>query len=252
MTCAAFSEGRTLIHRLDVRVRVLAGVAFSVLVAISHRPAVAGAALAVSAGAVLVARLPIRQTLKRLAALNVFMLALAVMLPWGAGGDALFSIGGVGYSADGLRQAAGIALKANAIVLTLTAMLSTAHLVALGHAMAQLAVPDKLVHLFFFTVRYNNVLHHEYQTLRRTMKVRCFRARFDVHTWRTFGSLVGMLLIKSFDRSQRILAAMKCRGFRGRFPAIDQVALAGRDVVFAAMTVVALCVLACMEWLWTV
>ena len=252
MTCAAFSQGRTIIHRLDVRVRILAGFAISVLVAISHSPAVGATALMLSVVAVGLARLPVLQTLKRLVAVNGFMIALAVMLPWGAGGDVLFSVGGANYAIDGLRRAGEIALKAYAIILTLTAMLSTAHLVTLGHGMGRLGLPGNLVHLFFFTVRYNSVLHHEYSALRRTLKVRCFRARFNVHTWRTVGSMVGMLLIKSFDRSQRILAAMKCRGFRGQFHAIDRLALTWRDAAFATMTMGSLCVLAYMEWIWIV
>ena len=41
------------------------------------------------------------------------------------------------------------------------------------------------------------------------------------HSYRTFGYLVGMLLVRSFDRSERVLAAMKCRGFRGQYWLLD-------------------------------
>ena len=39
--------------------------------------------------------------------------------------------------------------------------------------------PDKLTHLFLFTVRYLGVLHHEYQRLLSAMRVRAFRPRMS-------------------------------------------------------------------------
>ena len=54
------------------------------------------------------------------------------------------------------------------------------------------------------------------------------------------GHLVGMMLVRAIERSERILGAMKCRGFSGRLLLLQDFALTGRDRVFgAAMT--ALC-----------
>ena len=64
-----------------------------------------------------------------------------------------------------------------------------------------------------FMVRYFDVLGREYARLRAAMRVRCFRPAMNGHSYRMFGYLVGMLLVRSFDRSERVLAAMKCRGF---------------------------------------
>jgi cobalt/nickel transport system permease protein len=65
------------------------------------------------------------------------------------------------------------------------------------------------------------------------MKVRAFRPRMDRHTYRTYGYLVGMLLVRSLERSERIVAAMKCRGFRGRFYLLEHFAFSRRDAWFA-------------------
>ena len=67
------------------------------------------------------------------------------------------------------------------------------------------------------SVRYISVLEDEYVRIRRAMKARAFVARSNVHTWRTFGWLVGMLLVRSFERSRRVSNAMRCRGFNGSF-----------------------------------
>ncbi len=68
-----------------------------------------------------------------------------------------------------------------------------------------------------FTVRYIAVFEREYQRLRQAMRSRAFRPRLNRHTLRTFGYLVGMLLVRAMERSERIQQAMRCRGFAGRF-----------------------------------
>jgi cobalt/nickel transport system permease protein len=96
------------------------------------------------------------------------------------------------------------------------------------------------VHLFLFTVRYIAVLGREYQRLRTAMKARGFRMRCDLHTWRSIGYLFGMLLVRSLERSERILAAMRCRGFQGDFHPLTPVGTPGwRDYAFAGGALIA-------------
>ncbi|AKH19137.1 cobalt ECF transporter T component CbiQ [Sedimenticola thiotaurini] len=154
---------------------------------------------------------------KRLLAMEGFMILLLVMLPFSIPGESLISLGPFSASVEGLQRALGIVLKANTIVILLMALVGTLEPVVLGHALGQLRLPDKLIHLFLFTVRYIGVLFEEYRRLRLAMRARAFVAGSNRHTWQTFGWLVGMLLLRSLKRSERILAAMKCRGFNGRF-----------------------------------
>ena len=177
------------------------------------------------------------------------MLLLWLILPFTTYEPALFHIGPLSVMKAGVELAAAITLKANAIVLALTVFLGTLEVTTLGHALVHLRVPEKLAHLFLFTVRYIDMLHHEYHRLRAAMKVRCFRPRMNRHTYRTYGYLVGMLLVKSLDRSDRIVAAMKCRGFRGRFYVLDHFKFRGRDALFGALALATLAVLAWVEWM---
>jgi len=248
VVCEAFLEADTFVHRLDPRVRVVAALALAVLVAVSGRLVVPGAALALAIGLAVAARLPAGATLKRLAGLNVFVLVLAAVLPLSVPGPAAFAVGPLAFSGAGLLQAAAIALKANAILLAVTALLSTMELSDLGHALHHLRLPDKLVHLLLFSVRYIEVLRHEYGRLLRAMRVRGFRPRTNRHTYRTIGYLVGMLLVRSVDRSERILAAMKCRGFKGRFYLLDHFRIRPSDTAFAAAAGLVLLALGWVEW----
>lgn len=241
-------HGDTCIHRLDPRARLLACAALTALVAVARQPAATGSALAIAAVLAGMARLPLVPTLKRLAAVNVFMALVIATLPLSIPGTALFEVGPAAFSREGLVRAIEITLKANAIVLYITALLATVEVPRLGHALGRLRLPRKLVQLFMFMVRYSHLLQREHARLASAMRVRCFRARLSRHALRSLGYLIGMLLVRSFDRSQRTLAAMKCRGFQGRYYALDDLALGRRDVVFSAACALALLALGWAEW----
>ncbi len=51
------------------------------------------------------------------------------------------------------------------------------------------------------------------------MQVRGFRRRTSLETLRVMGNFLGMLFVRSFERTHRVYAAMQARGYQGRFPA---------------------------------
>jgi cobalt/nickel transport system permease protein len=71
--------------------------------------------------------------------------------------------------------------------------------------------------------------------MRRAITIRSFQAKTNLHTYRTYAYLVGMLLVRSFDHSQRIYKAMLCRGFTGNFPIISHFELKRRDIIFGIL-----------------
>lgn len=236
------------IDRIDPRSRIVTAAAFSVLVTLLTALPALGAALGAAVVAALAARQRPLTVLRRMLPLNVFVLFLVVLLPLGVEGTPVFRMGSLAYSREGLVLAAAITLKANAVVLALIVLLGTLDTATLAHALAHLHVPEKLIHLLAFTVRYLDVLGRERRQLATAMKVRGFRPGMNRHTLRTYGYLVGMLLVRSVDRAERIAAAMKCRGFRGRFYLLDHFAFSWRDVAFAVLVVAMLAGLILAEW----
>lgn len=209
--------GHSWLTQRDPRTRVIVAVSVSlVVVSLTHLPLLAVALAGAVSMALAVGLRPL-PLLKRMAALEGFMLIVLLFLPFTTPGTPLFQWGPLTATQDGLLLAARIVLKANTVVLTLLALVGTLEPVVLGHTLARLGVPKKLCHLFLFTVRYIGVLHEEYQSLRRAMRARAFAPGSNFHTWRSLGNLLGMLLVRSLERSQRVMAAMKCRGFDGHF-----------------------------------
>jgi len=168
-------------------------------------------------------------------AMDLFIVFLLVMLPFTTPGTPMFTLFGLPASEQGFFHALKVGLKANATVLCLLSMIGTMSASTLGHALAHLKVPEKLVHLLLFTVRYLDVIGQEFKRMRRAMQARAFVMGTNWHTWRSVGYLIGMLLVRSLERSERIMAAMKCRGFKGRFYLLDQMTLARLDYQAAAV-----------------
>jgi cobalt/nickel transport system permease protein len=222
------------IQHVDPRARIVAALLASLIVAASQRFSVLALGLAAAIAAAAFSGLSARTVLRRMLPLNLLLAALLLALPWTTAGTPLWEIGRLEFSREGLLLGTAILLKGNAIVLLLLALVGSMDSTTLGHALSHFRVPDKLTHLLLFTVRYLDLLHGEYHRLRSAMKVRGFRPRLDRHTYRSFGYLAGMLLVRSFERSERIVAAMKCRGFRGRFYLLDHFAFSRRDLPFCA------------------
>jgi len=207
----------SLIDNVDPRVRLVTALFVSVTVAICNHFFSVGIALLAALCLVGFVGLAIKQVVKRLVELNFFMLFLVAILPLSVAGTPLFEWGFFFYSREGLQKALLIAFKANTIMITITGLAATLEPAIFGKAMHLLGVPTKLVHIFLFMVRYLDLIGDEYQRLRNAMKLRAFQPSSDMHTLRSYGNLIGMVLVRSLERSDAILAAMKCRGFNGRF-----------------------------------
>lgn len=222
----------SVIDRLDPRVRTVCAIAAALFPLFLSDLRVLLLTLGLVLALVLYERPDLGALGKRMLAVNVFMATLLLLLPWSVPGETLFAVGRLTYSREGLSQALAILLKGNAIVLAITALLGTLEPVRFAHALERLKAPSKLILLYLFTVRYIAVLEEEYGQLRRAMAIRAFRPRLDLHTLRSIGYLVGMLLVRALDRSERVQKAMKCRGFAGRFHTHEHFRVGRLDGVF--------------------
>ena len=243
-----FASVDSLIHHLDPRVKIVLVFLFSVVVAVSTRFVVLVSALALGVCVTWLARVPIKGLLRRLAPVNMLIIFLWFFLPFTVEGEPLFSVGPLVGTHEGVLYAARISIKSNVIMIMLIALVASTSILTLGHAMHELRVPKKIVHLFFFTYRYIHVIHREYLRLVNAMKVRGFRPGTNMHTYKTFAYLVGMILVRSSDRAQRVHNAMLCRGFRGNLYSLSEFSLKARDVISLILMLALILVLGVLEW----
>jgi len=227
-----FAEGSSFLHRLDPRVKLITFIPYVFTIALMRDINGPAAGLFISASMITFAGIGFRKLLGRLVVINTFIFMLWIFLPVSFPGQPVFSIFSLTATREGFLYTLSITLKANAIFLATIAILGTSGVNSLAHALVHFKIPDKLVYLFFFFYRYISVLHEEYGRLKNAMAIRSFQPGTNIHTYRTYGYLVGMLLVRSYERSQRIYKAMLCRGSNGKFHIISHFKLKKGDILF--------------------
>jgi cobalt/nickel transport system permease protein len=212
--------------------KLLSAFIFSICVSLLGNIAAACAACLVSLLLILLFRLPWRRLLKILLPVNFFFLFLWIMLPLSifapgsgqepgfASGQAvlLFNLGPFYFYQSGLLLAALITLKGNAIAAMLLALAGTSGISENCRALRRLHVPEKLVMLLLITHSNLGLLAQEAKVIRQAAKLRGFTPRTSPSGYRTLAWLVGLLLVRAWQRAKRVEEAMLLRGFNGRFP----------------------------------
>ena len=119
------------------------------------------------------------------------------------------------------------------------ALVGTMTFATLGYALDHLHISGKLVHLFLLTYRYIFVIEQEYQRLLRAARMRSFRPGTNMHSYKTYAYIIGMLFVRASARARRVHQAMICRGFKGRFYCMQEFRWAGYDrLFFTLMTLI--------------
>jgi cobalt/nickel transport system permease protein len=220
------------LSRLDPRWKLAAITLSGLVAAVVHTPRGAVAALAGALMLAVVSRLPWRWCVLRLAPILLFVAVFAVpviFLPTKAG--PVWQFGSATLSVFGAETALVLLCKAAALVLLALVVLATAPLDATLKAAHALRVPGLLVQLTLLSYRYLFVLADELGRLRIAVRVRGYRNRANLHSYRTIGAVTGALLVRGWERGDRVGHAMRCRGFDGRFRSLSEFRTTAADVL---------------------
>ncbi len=134
----------------------------------------------------------------------------------------------------GLFSLTSILLKSISSVTTLIALMATTPLDKLANQLAKMHVPALFLSQLIFTYRYLGTLLSESSRMFLAYHLRSKTSKGI--RLADSGSFLGSLLLRSFDRAERIYAAMKCRGFDARFPVIPTRPLSRDDWQYGLIT----------------
>ena len=236
----ADTGGGSLLHRWDVRCKIVTILIYSFIIASLRHLTPALVAIGISFLILVIARVSFSKVILRLLAITGFFSMFLVVMPFSVPvhhGDTVLIFSGMdwlGFNLRGLRLAATIAAKAVAIALLMEPLLSTAPLPVTLHGLSRLGVPEMIGQMVLLSNRYLHVFRHEARRMSSGMQVRGFRKRTNLVTLRAVGNFIGMLFVRSFERTERVFDAMRARGYRGRFPEPAELRLRTRDLILAA------------------
>ncbi len=225
MTEEDFSCGNTLFHKRDARVKIIAAVTLSLVLALNSSISAAFAGLLVGATMLAFSKPTVSILIKRMGLVNIFTLFLWFTLPLTYQGD----------SFTGVQITTLITLKTNAIFCCFLALIATSSAVSLGHGLGQLGLPAKFTFLLLFSYRQLFIIRKEYSRLQRAAQLRGFIPKNTLHTYKTYSHLFGMTLVKSWNRADCIHQAMILRGFKGKLIPLARTTLCTADYIFLAL-----------------
>ncbi|MBY6088744.1 cobalt ECF transporter T component CbiQ [Maritimibacter alkaliphilus] len=203
----------------DLRLRLVAVLGVLILLSSLTHP---GAGLVwLCAAALLVLADPAPFPWRRLLHLEAFLVLLLITLPLTMPGTPVLELWGLSASHEGLARALLVAAKVTAAMLVLTVAFARVEPVRLGQALRGLRCPESLVRLLLGVVRYLGLIRSEAARLQEAMRMRSFAPRSTLHTWRSYGNLIGMVLLRAMARADRVEEAMRLRGYSGRVPVTD-------------------------------
>jgi len=203
------------INRWDPRVKLVAlGLLIFSIALLKTIPA-AIVAIIFAVIILVISALPYHFIMHGLSFVLVFLIPFFLIMPFTYPGEASFSLLGLPFAWEGLRLATLIFIKALSIVLLTFSIFGSSRFDVSMMAMQKMKFPKTIIQMLLFTYRYTFVFLEEMKCMHTSMKVRGFIARTDVKTLKIFGHFVGTLLVRSFERTERVFNAMLAKGYQG-------------------------------------
>lgn len=212
-------HGHSPVHCAPAHLKVVTLVAFMLLVVatpIGWWPAFTAYALLV-VGVIVLSGVPFGYLLPRMVVELPFVV-FAVLLPFVATGPRV-DVLGVTVSEPGLVAAGALLAKGTIGVASALTLAATTEPDALLRGLQRLRVPDVLVQIAGFMVRYLDVVTGDLRRMTTAMRSRGCDPRSPRH-WPALARSLGALFIRSYERGERVHLAMVSRGYTGTLPEV--------------------------------
>lgn len=236
-----YIDGRSAVHQLDARVKLVLTVAFILCASLLPVGAwFALLALTVFVWAAIIASGIGLLTILRRALVALPFLLVVVTIIFSIPGQPIFRVplGFVTLTATdaGLMRFLTIVWKSWISVQAALLLTATTHFLEVLRALRALRLPKIMVTILSFMYRYLFIMVDEAQ---RLMRARACRSAAEdgkgggslIWRARVTGRLVGTLFLRAFERSERVYVAMLSRGYMGEIRSLSSSVLPRRDLL---------------------
>ena len=220
----------TPMHRVDARAKAVVTF-FFVAVVMSfpvHKVSALTPFLLFPMALVALGRIPARVILSKILLAAPFALVVGIFNPFIDRQP--FTVIGPFTVTGGWMSFASIMLRFVLTVGAALALVACTGMNRLGAGLGRLGVPRVFVVQLLFLYRYLFVVADEGGKMFRSVELRSERAR--PLRLRTYGSLIGTLLLRSMDRAERVYRAMVARGFDGEIRVLQRSSFRWTDFWF--------------------
>lgn len=221
----------TFVHRIHPLVKLLTTVIYLTVVVSFNRYEIIGLLppLLYPVLVITLAELPLRPILKRMLLAAPFVVGIGILNP--VFDHQVFMVGGLTMS-RGWITFFSVFLKCVLTVSAALLLIATTGMDKLASALRMLRIPRLFVLQLLLTYRYISVLMEEVSRILMAYSMRSPQQK-GIHP-RVWGSLIGQLILRTFERAQRVYLAMCLRGFTGEYNTGGHVRVTARDLAYLA------------------
>lgn len=227
--------GNSAFYELDPRGKIIGLIFFIVVVALLQTSVLLMISLIYVVSLLAIANVPFSHLVRR------YLLSLPFIV---------FAAFGMYVSKD-MSSSMSIFLRVSTCVLALLLLSTTTAFFDLLKALQRLKCPRLFVALLMFTYRYFFTLTGELHRMTIARRARGFlggRHLLDRRAMRVFAFTAGMLLVRAYERGNRIYNALLARGYDGTFKTMKQLQFKSQDYVFCITLSTMSVLLICIEW----
>ena len=179
----------------------------------------------------------------------ILLFTLSIVISLTVPGNILTKLSFLSISRQGVRLSLLISLRAISAALLVFPMLGTTRFYLTLKALQKIKIPAQLIQLLMFTYRYIFFFLDEERRVFIGATSRGWVRKTNLSSLKTIGSLVGMLLVHSFERTERIRDAMVSRGYNGRVKTLDEFTLSAKDFIKASLIIAIALLLNLFRWI---
>jgi len=161
-----------------------------------------------------ISRLPWLFLRQRLRYPGWFLLGIVIFLPFIAGETVLWEWGAVSLRLEGCLAVILISVRFFCILVVALILFGTAPFLIMIKAMGQLGLPLVVGDMMLLSYRYLTEFGDRLKTLKIASRLRGFNGkRFTWRQMQTLAALMGTLLVRTYEQSERVYQAMGLRGY---------------------------------------
>jgi cobalt/nickel transport system permease protein len=210
-------HGHSPVHRAPAHLKVVALLGFMLTVVATPREwfPVFGVYFAVVLGVIALSRVPLGYIGRRMV-IELPFVVFALLMPFVATGPRV-DVLGLSLSEAGLLAGWGLLAKGTLGVMTGLTLAATTEPRDLLVGLERLRMPQQLVQIIGFMIRYLDVVTDEMRRMRIARESRGFSG-VGLRAWPVYARTAGALFIRSYERGERVHLAMLSRGYTGATP----------------------------------
>lgn len=203
----------SLLHRWNAKDKLLGLGALILAFSAVRQLAMLPAMVAVTVLFFMASRLPLHLWRDRLKLPGFFLISMLLWLPFN-GETAIAQLGPWNIYSEGLQSLMLLGTRFLCILTLGLVLIGTAPFLSLVRALRAWGLPVLLADMMLLSYRYLYEIGGEFKTMRTAMKLRGFRgSQLTRRTLTVLAGLAGSLLVRSYEKSERVYSAMRLRGY---------------------------------------